>query len=141
MRPENWTQLLEDYIRECQTKSFKWGEFDCALCACDGIRALTGVDMAKDVRGTYSTKKEAYNVLQGYGRTLRQVALKWCKENGFQLLEYPLMAQRGDLVLLKGTGGQTLGLIGLGGRPMAPDQNEGLTTLDLSAIGLAWRIE
>lgn len=54
---------LSNYLRSVADKPFKWGEHDCVLHACNGLLALTEVDIASSWRGTYNTKKQSEEII------------------------------------------------------------------------------
>lgn len=62
-RLDNWHTALTHYINEERTEGFEWGTHDCALWAADCVHVITGVDFAKDARGTYNTPIGAYKTL------------------------------------------------------------------------------
>lgn len=55
MRRLNWHQHLAQTLQAAMTRPFSWGEHDCCLFAADCVQAVTGVDVAADFRGTYTT--------------------------------------------------------------------------------------
>jgi uncharacterized protein DUF6950 len=59
--------LIPEYLRETAQDKTVWGVNDCALWASDLILKATGVDVAKDLRGTYSSWFECRQVLMQYG--------------------------------------------------------------------------
>ena len=66
-RLPEWSSLLRRYMMEATKKEFSWGSFDCAMNAADSVLCITGVDLAAQFRGTYSTEEEAYEVLRSHG--------------------------------------------------------------------------
>lgn len=57
---DNWRTLLTAHINDHREDYFEWGTHDCALWAANCILIETGVDFAKDIRGTYTTPEGAY---------------------------------------------------------------------------------
>lgn len=49
---------------------FRWGKQDCLLSCSNVFQALTGVDIAKDVRGAYCSRDGAERILGGFGGSL-----------------------------------------------------------------------
>jgi hypothetical protein len=47
---------LSDGLLEHQSDSFSYGRWDCCLFVCDAIRVMTGIDLAADYRGAYSSR-------------------------------------------------------------------------------------
>lgn len=50
-------------IQKYGNMPFKWGVNDCCLFSANIIYQLKGIDYAKGLRGNYSSKEEAYNLL------------------------------------------------------------------------------
>lgn len=59
-RLHNWRTALTQTINDKRELEFKWGEHDCALWAASCVHAITGIDFAKDIRGTYTSPEGAY---------------------------------------------------------------------------------
>ena len=59
-RIRHWaTRGFHTFLEQRARRPFAWGVNDCALFAADGIRAITGVDIAADFRGKYSDEAGA----------------------------------------------------------------------------------
>ena len=131
---ENWERYLAEAIDVARVKPFAWGLHDCVTFAFETRMTLTGgADMAALWRGRYSTAL-------GSARVMRRLGWGSLEDMGHALLgaprETPLLAQRGDIVLV-GTGlgfGICVGATAVG---MAP---EGLMTVPLTSCRLAWTI-
>ena len=54
-RLPDWYDRLSAYLRETRALPFAPGRHDCALFFAGAVNAMTGVDPAKGLRGTYST--------------------------------------------------------------------------------------
>src|SRR5262245_5537021 len=51
-RTKHWaTRELNDHMIERGGRPHEYGKNDCAIFAADGIKAMTGVDIAEDFRG------------------------------------------------------------------------------------------
>jgi len=113
-RIANWEAALAAWQLAVPARSFAWGEFDCALAACEAVKALTGVDPAEAFRGTYSTEAEAVKLLGPGG--LGEFAATVAREFGMAEV-VPNFAHRGDVVLVdNGNPGGALGIVDLSGR-------------------------
>lgn len=125
-RIENWPRHLVAVIDGAIGKRFRWGKIDCCLFACDCIEAMTGVDPAapyfrSDGVAKYATKWAADQLIvnfAGSGATVENVAEIICDKLGFFEIESQVV-RRGDLALLEGELGLTLG-IHYGGSVLAP---------------------
>jgi hypothetical protein len=61
---DNWKDALTYYISVNLNTPFKWGQHDCALWSADCVHVCTGIDFAKDARGTYSDALGAFKCLK-----------------------------------------------------------------------------
>lgn len=144
-RTRHWaTRELHGHLLDRATEPHVYGKNDCALFAADGIQAMTGVDIAADFRG-YTTQQGALAAIKRItgGSSVEDAAVYCAAKYGLQELQHPLMAQRGDLVLLEqadGPGGLLLGLVHLSGACAVAPGDAGLRRIPLTAIKRAWRI-
>lgn len=96
-RVSNWPAQLTEAVRLAGSRSFVWGESDCCLISADIIRAITGIDPAKDIRGTYDSRLGAARVVEGFGG-IEAMAGAFAAQYGWP--EVPTnRASRGDLVM------------------------------------------
>lgn len=58
---------LRTFLAEGARLPFVWGERDCALWACDWIKAERGVDPAEALRGTYRSDRACARLLRAMG--------------------------------------------------------------------------
>ena len=141
-RSKHWaTCELHDHMIERAQLPHAYGKNDCALFAADGIRAMTGVDIAEDFRG-YAGPMGAQRAIAKItgGSTVEDAAVYCAKKYELPELEHPLTAKRGDLVLLEQDGDKILGLVHLSGTCAVAPGDAGLRRIPLSAIKRAWRI-
>ncbi len=117
---------------------------DCALFAADGIQAITGVDIAGDFRGKYSTEAEAMALIASVagGSTIADAAA-WCAaKHGLTEWKHPLCAQRGDLAVFQApTGSMVAGLVHLSGAHLVSVGESGLYRFSISKVLRAWHYE
>lgn len=90
----DWSDRLRTYLDRVRDEPFQWGEHDCILFTFGAVKAITGRDFIRKVRGTYSTKLEAARVLRdlGHGTLVKAVTKKLGKP------VHVAQAGRGDLV-------------------------------------------
>jgi hypothetical protein len=118
--------------------AFQWGVNDCCLFACDVIRDAGGVDYAAPFRNRYSTALGAARALRRFaGGGLEAAAEKITQDNGLEEVP-PLMAQRGDFVLLDAAEDPALGVC-LGATFIAAGP-AGAVILPLKRARRAWRV-
>jgi hypothetical protein len=97
-RHKDWEQRLNRCIAEARTRTFAWGEFDCAKWVCEVIEALTEKDCYAEFRGSYRSIYSAVRVVKRYG-SIAELAAAVARQ--FGLAEIPLnQAGRGDVVLV-----------------------------------------
>ena len=93
-RLPDWPARLSALVSAAHGQAFQWGEHDCCLWAADAVQAITGVDLAADMRGTYSTAYEAQRALHSIG------GLKGAGERAGARIG-PLQALAGDIGLVR----------------------------------------
>ena len=134
-RHEDWEERLSAHFSETPTCVQRWGVDDCALRACDAIQAITGIDLAAEFRGKYSTEIGATRVIKKFcGGGLEQLAIKVATQYGLKEVP-PFCAQRGDVVLLDADH-PSLGIVSLDGWTVKTT-GEGYT---LRNCKRAWRV-
>ena len=67
MRLSNWHHRLQSLVEASRTVPFEWGVHDCCMWSANAGLAITGVDYAEDLRGTYSTEAGAARALARIG--------------------------------------------------------------------------
>jgi hypothetical protein len=104
-RLPKWRARFSSYLIEVAGKPFEWGAHDCALHPADGVLAITGVDLAADFRGRYTTEIGAAKALKrhGSGDLASTFAAKMPEID-------PAGARVGDVVIFDGPFGETGGL-------------------------------
>lgn len=66
-RLPDWRTRLHRYLAGCAKRPLAWGRWDCALHAADAVEVMTGVDLAADMRGRYTTAIGAQRALKRLG--------------------------------------------------------------------------
>lgn len=137
-RVQNWPIALNDVISTSANKPFCFGRHDCALFAADCIEAMTGTDLAADLRGRYATQEHADKVLDEFFGGDLETAIERIADQ-YELKEIrPLRAKRGDIVLRTTGQGPALGIVsGVFCCFAAP---RGLTMLKIFECQRAWSI-
>jgi hypothetical protein len=115
MRYSEWEKKLEKVFREWSSKDFIWGESDCCIFASDCVEAITGKNLYEQYLREgkkYKTREEADSCMSDYAG-----ALKDCWVNLLGKEKPPLLAKRGDVVLVRLPNGDELaGVVDLSGR-------------------------
>lgn len=135
----DWPARLTAAIRERRSAAGAWGAGDCALFTCDCVKAMTGVDLAAEFRGTYRCAFGAARRLRAVaGGGLEDLAEQTARRLGIPEIAPPF-AGAGDVVLADLPDGPALGIcvgaFGLFGR-----LGGGLGRLRLAELRRAWRI-
>ncbi|SEB40574.1 DUF6950 family protein [Terriglobus roseus] len=140
-RKPHWaTREYHDFLLARAREPFDWGTNDCATFAADGVLAITGVDIMTELRG-YTTNTGAmqkiHDVTSG---TSFEEAVVWCAgRHGLIERMFPLMAQRGDLVLYRNADDSiAAGLVSLAGREVVSPGDAGLLCMPLTSVHRAW---
>lgn len=132
-RIKGWEQALAAHTRAAMARPHAWGSHDCALFAADGVRAMTGEDLAAEFRGTYADEDGARRVLASLG----------CADVGDLAGRYlpeidPPQARRGDVVMIEGKYGPFLAIVD--GRTAVGPSRRGLEHAPMTAALRAWRV-
>jgi hypothetical protein len=64
-RLPDWKDRFRRFLEANRARPFRWGAWDCCLFAVNGVRAITGVDLAAQYRGRYHTWLGATRILGG----------------------------------------------------------------------------
>jgi hypothetical protein len=144
-RTPHWaTRELHQFVIDRTHTKFAWGVHDCALMAADAIKSFTGVDIASDFRGLYTDEasaKAAIETVTGIKNGTVEDAAAYCAaKHGLVELTHPLMAQRGDLVVLMDSGRVIAGIVHLSGKHIVAAGDAGLKRMDIMTIKRAWRL-
>jgi len=131
-RVDDWPRILNALLARAARDSFEWGRFDCVLFAADTVKALTGVDLAADFRGRYSTALEARRLIDRLGGDLEEIV------NERLPMQYKAFAGRGDIALIQSDAGPALGVVT--GLQCAIPTKTGLALFDVSTAWRAWRV-
>ena len=140
--PHCLTRAYHQFLASRRYMPFAWGSNDCALFAADGIQAITGTDIAADFRGKYSDEASAMAAIKAIanGSTIADAAA-WCAaKHGLTECIHPLMAQRGDLVIVEAAQGLMSGLVDLNGRHVLIPGQHGIVRLSISLIRRSWHV-
>jgi hypothetical protein len=135
------TRAFHQFLVDRARTPFKWGANDCALFTADGILAQTAVDIAADFRGKYTDEAGAFATIQEVcgGSTVADAAAYCANQHGLTELQFPLMAQRGDLVVIENEGNVIAGLVHLNGREVVAMGPDGYVKLPITEVKRAWR--
>jgi hypothetical protein len=143
-RVQHWdTRALHEFLLARASAPFAWGAHDCALFAADAIQAMTGVDIAEDFRGKYSDEAGAIAAIGEVcgGSTVADAAAYCAQKHGLAEWGMPLLARRGDLVVVRnGDGSLIAGLIHLNGRHIVAAGEKGLLRLPIRNALRAWHV-
>lgn len=131
-RFRDWQSRLAALVGARLQQPFEWGVHDCALFAADAVKAVTGVDPAAELRGTYSTAAGAARVLSERG------GLDAIATAALGQPRAPLMARPGDVGLVLNDGRECLGVC-TGSTWHVPGQS-GLVALPLADAVSSWKV-
>ncbi len=67
LRPAGAAHRLHELVLERHDQPFAWGIRDCCLWAADAVHAVTGRDLASDLRGSYWSARQAVRVVRNAG--------------------------------------------------------------------------
>ena len=141
-RAHDWPARLHAAVEAAQVRAFAWGSADCCLTACDCVLAMTGVDPAAWFRGRYTTASGARRSLKAFaGAGLESTVERITRELAMPEVP-PLMAQRGDVVLIEANEcpPEHLALAVCLGPCIAAQGPECLSMVPLARALRAWRV-
>lgn len=134
---DNYISILNTFFEKRKSISFAWGKSDCCMFACDGVLALTGIDVAKDFRDKYDTATGAKKVLGKDG--LNKIITGLMKNLNVEEINKNFV-RRGDLVLIDTPRGDALALIDMRGEVTGQGEFK-LVTYKLDCVIKAWGIK
>lgn len=146
----DWVTKLDKYFDDCASRRFEYGVFDCALFTADGVKAMTGVDVAAEFRGgLYCDKAGAHEAIReastyftgnGVGSEFQALVVGLAKDHSIPEVSRGFQG-RGSIALIETPGGESLGLIDLSGlRIYSVTQPRGLVAVPISAGFMFWSI-
>ena len=130
MRVQNWPHALAEYLRAHQDKAFEWGANDCVHFAAGAVEAVTG---SRPVFTPYRTGRDAAILVRAQPLRERVSTLLGPE---ITLTD----AQRGDLVLIDGKPGPTLGVC-FGEQSVFLRKDIGTQSEPTMDCLCAWRVE
>ncbi|HEY8604732.1 DUF6950 family protein [Tsuneonella suprasediminis] len=126
-RLPNWENRLNETIAQWRDVKFRWDR-DCARWAAACIIAVTGDDPIADLRGRYSTKRQAFALLA------EKSMEEWVDERLPRI--HPAFAQRGDIALVQDS---CLGVV-IGGEALFYSSDGGMTLMPRSDWQAVWGV-
>ena len=134
----DWQTELAGFLEKASKKKFRWASHDCCMFACNAVRAITGVDLARGYRTRYRTWEDADAVLE-QGGGVERISEDVARRNG--LIEIPILfARRGDVILFETEMGKTLGIVGMDGKHIVSAGLKGLGWFPVRQGLKAWRV-
>lgn len=140
-RYSNWPEILLDEVRSAREKPFKYGSHDCLMWPARVIKAYTGTDLARGMRG-YKDREGAAKVLREKGAgTLTKTLDSIMKAHDCARIPAS-MCRRGDLVIAllqtDGNKKERVGGICIGAE--AAFASDGIQLIPMTNIIRGWRI-
>ena len=142
-RNEHWaTRGLHPFLLQRALEPFAWGTNDCCLFPADAIKSVTGIDLAAEFRGRYDSAATAFALIKAItgGSTVADAAAHCAAKYGLAEWKTPLLAQRGDLVVIQEGKQLVAGVMHLSGRHAVTVGESGLKRFPHSAVTRAWHV-
>lgn len=127
-------EKINQILKEWESRPFKWGAADCCQFVWDASAFLTGIKMPIS---PYNTERGAIRVLKNMGGYDAALQL-----HGYESLQSPLLAQRGDIVAWVSSDKKNAFKAGLGlcvGQFVCAKSKSGLVFIDQTSWLKAWR--
>lgn len=136
------TRAFNAFLRDEAKQPFQWGVRDCCLFPADAIKAITGVDIASDFRGKYTDETSAFALIKSVtgGTTVADAAAYCATKYGMTENTHPLMAKRGDLVVIQNGSNLIAGVVHLNGREVVTTGPDGLVVLPITKVVRSWSV-
>lgn len=131
-RLPDWTTRYAEFVRARHAMPFAWGENDCALFAADCVLAITGRDLAEDMRHSYSSAAGALRALEPFGH------LRGLLNARVGPAAPALMARVGDACLVNLDGRDAVGICN--GADIIGPGPDSLLALPLRMSVACWRV-
>jgi hypothetical protein len=130
MRRADWQNRLTDYLRERHRLPFEYGKWDCALFAAGAVKAMTGKDPMRGLRGYKSLTAGLRKAkAKGHADHVAAVAAMFAEVP-------PSMAAPGDIAIVDG--GKSIGIVQ--GASIYVITESGLGLVPLTAAERAFRV-
>ncbi|CCN69793.1 DUF6950 family protein [Vibrio nigripulchritudo] len=126
---------LNAFLQEQSQRCFVWGTSDCALLAADWVNTRTGHDPAKAFRGHYHSQKSSLEALKQQGQKNLIDAVESAMG---EPLSGPMLAQRGDIVVVETENGPACGIMSAQG--VVVQGQSKLVMVSISKALKAWRV-
>jgi hypothetical protein len=139
-RRGDWQSRLSDYLVAVARRPFKYGDLDCGLFVAGAIESMSGVDVARELRG-YTNRRDAFARIKAMCGSPSMAAIATYLAEKHQLAEVPTaMAQRGDAVQLARGSKAKLGLVAMHGFEILVPYRDGILRVPRSLAARAWHI-
>lgn len=145
-RKKDWQTNLQQCVSTWMSKPFIWGETDCFCFAAACVEAQIGSNPMAGFIGSYNTKEEAYSLIKNGIEGNDGQLYKATSFEGYISLflgesQPPLMAGRGDVVLINKDGMRVTSIVDDTGRNVwAMSESDGLVKLPLKMGKASWRL-
>ncbi|ADW69022.1 DUF6950 family protein [Granulicella tundricola] len=141
-KKQHWhTRAFHPFLVDRAQTPFAWGTNDCALFSADAILANTGVDIATDFRGKYTDKRSAFLLIRSLtgGSTVADAAAYCAQKHGLVEHQHPLMAKRGDLVVVADGDELICGVVHLSGHVISVSESD-TVRLPITKVVRSWSV-
>lgn len=136
MRIQGWEKALEQYIQEQKNSHFVWGANDCVLFSARAANAIVEHSLDDQINsyGNYN-EESAIDLIRRHG------GISGIIDKHFKRYAKPLMAKRGDIVLVKIDGHKACGIIDNTGRNAICKTMDGIRSISINKALLAWEVQ
>jgi len=146
---EGWEKKLGEFIETNTYRPFQWGQFDCCLAACDGVKTITGVDVGAPFKGKYHDAFGGLRAMHEYsGGAILETVTKLADEFDAPEIDADEMmagdiacvkVKSADPVAVRLTNGITMAIMGFNDFMVIPGVN-GLVFQKNVEVVKAWKI-
>ena len=137
MRVADWEPRLSEVIEGARDKPFKWGVHDCCIFAADCVLAISGKDPMEGLRGQYSDRRSALEILNEHGGPDALFDARLKRIGAQEIM--PAYAQRGDVISMAQENAGARIMVAYRSFVIGPGDN-GLLRKDRPSGARAWHI-
>lgn len=140
-RFSDWEVRLTEFLALRGRPRFRYGVWDCGIFAAGAIASMTGVDLLRDLRGRYRSRRALLDYVGGGCSSIETITDSIARAAGCVEIAPPL-AHRGDLAAIRAARGDIgLGIMALDGRGvLCLDRRGAIQQVQGISPARAWRI-
>lgn len=149
-RNSNWPEVLSDMVAAARKRPFEFGKHDCCVFVANIVRAYTGTDLARGLRG-YKNAAGATRMLRKNGKgTLLRTMQAVMKKHDCPKVKTVKLLKRGDVCMVRmelpsrlqrqPRGGKTEWVVGICVGRYAAFASDGVALIPIENVNRGWHV-